>query len=97
MASTHTRTPRGVGQGRTRPALTRRDEAILSAVASFRMIRSRDPARLLFSSASRTRAARRLRGMFRAGHLDIRLANLAEKNLHALDLPGVDRVVLSAR
>lgn len=84
MTNQHQRAPRGMRRGRIRLDLTRRDRAILAAVARFRLCRSSDLARLFFGAASRTRAAQRLRSLFGAGYLYVRVEHLAEENLHSL-------------
>jgi hypothetical protein len=68
--------------------LTKRDEAILTAVSRFRLCRSSDLARLYFSATSKERAAQRLRGLFDGGLLDVRVEALAEENLYSLGQRG---------
>lgn len=69
-------------------ALTARDEAILAAVARFRLCRSSDLARLYFPTVSKERCAQRLRGLFQARFLDVRVEQLAEENLYSLGSAG---------
>lgn len=88
MTDPRRRTPRGARAGRVRVALTARDKAILAAVARFRLCRSSDLARLYFSTASKERCAQRLRRLFRAGFLDVRVEQLAEQNLYSLGIAG---------
>lgn len=78
-------------RNRRRPGrvlLTERDEALLRALGRFRVARSSDLRRLLFGDRSPGRSAERLRQLFHAGYLDVRVGRLSEENHYSLGRAG---------
>lgn len=68
--------------------LTPRDHSLLRALNRFRIARSSDLRRLLFADRSPARAAERLRQLFCAGYLEVRVDRLSEENIYALGPAG---------
>ena len=68
--------------------LTKRDVAILKAVARFRVAESPALLRLFFTGASRERGSQRLRQLFDSGFLQVRLGKLSEPNVYSLGEAG---------
>lgn len=85
MIRSRRRTERTVGR---QVVLGARDEALLRALARFRVARSADLGRLFFAGRSRERASQRLRRLFDARWLDLRVARLAESNIYSLGPRG---------
>jgi hypothetical protein len=71
-----------------RVVLEPRDGALMRALARFRAARSADLARLFFAGKSRERGSQRLRQLFDAQFLDLRMGRLSEANIYSLGPRG---------
>ena len=68
--------------------LTPRDEALLKALARFRIARTSDLMRYAFRNVRKDTAATRLRRLYDAGYLSVRSQSVAEENLYSLGVEG---------
>lgn len=68
--------------------LTTRDEALLRALVRFRLARTSDLRRLLFGSIRLDTCSVRLRKLFDAGFVDVRVGDRAKENLYHLGPKG---------
>lgn len=82
------RQPRTVRRTGRRLVLTPRDEAILRALARFRLARTSDLHRLLFDGVRRDTVAKRLRQLFDAGFIEVHSADRAAESTYALGSRG---------
>lgn len=71
-----------------RVVLNQRDEALLRALARFRIARTDDLTALFFRGVRRDTAASRLRKLLDAGLLEVRLGELQAQNVYALGPAG---------
>lgn len=82
------RQPRNHRRSRVSVVLTERDQALLAALARFRIARTSDLVRLLFTETRRDTASRRLRQLFDGGYLEAIVGNRADENLYRLGPAG---------
>jgi hypothetical protein len=68
--------------------LSQRDEALLRALARFRLARTGDLTDLFFPGVRRDTAAARLRRLFDAGYLSVHFRDRAEENIYTLGPKG---------
>lgn len=82
------RMKRTIRRSGVRVELGPRDEALLRALARFRLARSADLGRLFFAGRHRDVCASRLRRLYDAGFLETHAADLAAPNLYSLGPRG---------
>ncbi len=82
------RKPRTRRQAGVLVELTARDEALLRALARFRIASTSDLVLLFFDGIRRDTAAQRLRRLFDAGYLEVRMNERSEENLYSLGPEG---------
>lgn len=68
--------------------LTDRDRVLLRALVRFRIATTRDLVRLIFTGVRADTAAARLRRLFDAGYVDVRVTTLAAENRYSLGPQG---------
>lgn len=78
------RQPRDVRRRGREARLSPRDEALLRALARFRIARTSDLADLVFGGTRRDTAARRLRSLYDARYLDVIAGDRAAENVYTL-------------
>jgi hypothetical protein len=71
-----------------RAQLTRRDDRLLRALARFQMARTSDLIRLCFPGVRRDTVNARMRRLYDAGLLDVRMTDRAEDNVYSLGPEG---------
>lgn len=81
------RQPRDRRRAGVRVRLSDRDQAVIQALARFRLARTSDLVDFAFPETRRDTVARRLRRLFDAGFLDVRSGDRSEENLYVLG-PG---------
>ena len=82
------RQSRVVRRSGVRVELRPRDEALLCALARFRLARTSDLVALVFRGVRRDTATERLRRLFDAGFLALRVEDRSEENVYSLGLIG---------
>jgi len=78
------RQPRCLRRSGVTIKLTDRDEVLLKMLRRFRVARSSDLSAIVFRGIRRDTAAQRLRRLFDAGYLDVRVGDRAEENMYSL-------------
>ena len=82
------RQPRNQRRAGVTVKLTERDEMLLKMLGRFRAARSSDLSAIVFRDIRRDTAAQRLRRLFDAGYLDVRVGDRAEENVYSLGPVG---------
>jgi len=82
------RQPRYIRRSGVRVKLTDRDKVLLKMLRRFRVARSSDLIAIVFRGVRRDTAAQRLRRLFDAGYLDVRVGDRAEENVYSLGPTG---------